>query len=118
MLWAWVCKPSSHHAAQCGVTMRAQMTQTDLLTARECADYRRCSLRTLDRERELGNGCPYVRIGGRIYYRRGDVDQFIADHVCATESAPRRRGRPRTQSSEVTRRLDQLAGGSSRKATP
>jgi hypothetical protein len=30
------------------------MTQTDLLTARECADYRRCSLRTLDRERERG----------------------------------------------------------------
>ena len=79
------------------------MTTTDLLTARECADYRRCSLRTLDRERERGDGCSYVRIGGRIYYRRGDVDQFIAAHVCgdrarpvvATELPPRRRGRPR-----------------------
>jgi len=91
--------------------MRTQMTQTDLFTARECADYRRCSLRTLDRERELGNGCLYVRIGGRIYYRRGDVDQFIANHVCggdrerpvATES-PSRRGRPRKTSVEVKSR--------------
>jgi Helix-turn-helix domain len=70
------------HAAQRGVTIGAHMTQTELLTAKECADYRRCSLRTLDRERELGNGCPYVRIGGRIYYRRRDVDQFIAAHLC------------------------------------
>ena len=54
----------------------------DLWTPRECAAYRRCSLRTLDRERERGYGCPYVRIGGRIYYRRSDVDQFIAVHVC------------------------------------
>jgi hypothetical protein len=54
---------------------------TDLWTPRECAAYRRCSVRTLDRERELGDGCPYVRIGGRIYYRRGDVDQFIAEHI-------------------------------------
>jgi hypothetical protein len=74
--------------------MRAQMTQTDLLTARECADYRRCSLRTLDRERELGTGCPYVRVGSRIYYRRGDVDQFIAAHVCG---------------GDVRRRLDELS---------
>jgi hypothetical protein len=74
-------RSSSQKAAQCGVTMREQMTQTDLLTARECADYRRCSLRTLDRERELGSGCPYVRIGRRILYRRSDVERFIANHV-------------------------------------
>jgi hypothetical protein len=61
--------------------MGAHMTQTDLLTARECADYRRCSIRTLDRERETGLGCPYVRIGRRIFYRRGDVEQFIAKHI-------------------------------------
>ena len=29
----------------------------DLWTPRECAAYRRCSLRTLDRERERGYGC-------------------------------------------------------------
>jgi hypothetical protein len=75
-------------------------TQTDLLTAKECADYRRCHVRTLERERELGNGCPYVRIGGRIYYRRSDIDQFIAAHVCG---------------GDVARRLNELTGNTSRK---
>ena len=63
------------------------MIDTELLTPRECASYRRCSLRTLDRERDHGNGCPYVRIGGRIYYRRCDVEQFIADHICGGDRA-------------------------------
>ena len=53
----------------------------ELLTPRECADYRRCSIRKLDRERADGHGCPYVRIDGRIFYRRGDVDQFIESHL-------------------------------------
>jgi hypothetical protein len=53
----------------------------ELLTPRECADYRRCSIRKLDRERAEGRGCPYVRIDGRIFYRRGDVDQFIESHL-------------------------------------
>ena len=79
------------------------MTQTDLLTVRECADYRRCSIRTLDRERELGDGCPYVRIGSRIYYRRGDIDRFIAAHV---------RG-----GGYVRKRLDELTGRSSERSS-
>jgi hypothetical protein len=52
-----------------------------LLTPRECAAVRRCSVRKLDRERADGRGCPYVRIDGRIFYRRQDVDKFIAEHV-------------------------------------
>jgi len=52
-----------------------------LLTAPETAQYLRCSLRTLDRERADGRGIPYVRIGGRIRYRRTDVEAFIAAHV-------------------------------------
>jgi predicted DNA-binding transcriptional regulator AlpA len=60
----------------------SHMANSDLLTVRECADYRRCSLRTLDRERADGSGPPYVRIGSRIYYRRADVDAFIARHLC------------------------------------
>jgi hypothetical protein len=53
----------------------------ELLTPRECAALRRCSVRTLDRERADGRGCPYVRIDNRIFYRRQDLDQFIATHV-------------------------------------
>lgn len=52
-----------------------------LLTAAETARILRCSLRTLDRERADGRGCPFVRIGGRIRYRRADVEAFVAAHV-------------------------------------
>lgn len=80
------------------------MEQTDLLTERETADVRRCSTRKLQRDRAEGRGCPYVRIDGRIFYRRQDVDRFIAAHVrglydaeVANEPAPRRRNRSRKQ---------------------
>jgi len=52
-----------------------------LLTARETARLLRCSLRTLDRERADGRGCPFVRIGGRIRYRRADVEAFVKAHL-------------------------------------
>jgi hypothetical protein len=80
------------------------MTETELFTPKECSHYRRCSLRKLDRERAEGCGPPYVRIDGRIFYRRRDIDHFIEAHVCggkvpgpdgATEPAARRRERPR-----------------------
>jgi excisionase family DNA binding protein len=54
---------------------------TELLTAAETARLLRCSLRTLDRERADGRGCPFVRIGARVRYRRADVESFIAAHV-------------------------------------
>ena len=50
---------------------------SSLLTPKECAVYRRCSVRKLDRERAEGRGCPYVRIDDRIFYRLADVDRFI-----------------------------------------
>jgi hypothetical protein len=52
-----------------------------LLTPKEYAIYRRCSVRKLDRERAEGRGCPYIRIDGRILYRRADVDHFIESHL-------------------------------------
>lgn len=52
-----------------------------LLTPKECAAYRRCSVRKLDRERAERRGCPYVQIDGRIFYRRADVDRFIELHI-------------------------------------
>ena len=66
-----------------------------LLTATETARLLRCSLRTLDRERSDGCGCPFVRIGARIRYRRADVEDFIAAHLRgyvteAAASSPRR----------------------------
>jgi hypothetical protein len=57
----------------------------ELLTTRETADYRRTSIRTLDRERAEGRGPRYVRISTRIYYRRCDVDAFITAHLVGGE---------------------------------
>jgi hypothetical protein len=59
----------------------------ELLTPKECAAYRRCSVRKLDRERAERRGSPYVRIDGRIFYRRADVDRFIESHLRLAERA-------------------------------
>lgn len=63
-----------------------------LLTPKEAAKIRRCSERKLDRERAVGRGCPYVRIDGRIFYRRSDIEIFIAAHVRGA-GCPTRDGR-------------------------
>jgi hypothetical protein len=55
--------------------------ESDLLTTAEYARIRRCSPRTAERERETGRGCPYVRLGGRVLYRRGDIRRYIEQHV-------------------------------------
>jgi hypothetical protein len=87
------------------------MTGTELLTPKETAKRRRCSVRKLDRERAEGRGPQYVRIDDRVFYRSADIEEFIAAHVCGGKHAsaavatdtplspsvapPRRRGRPR-----------------------
>jgi excisionase family DNA binding protein len=60
----------------------------ELLTTRETAELLRCSVRTLDRERADGRGCPWVRIGGRVRYRRADVEAFVAAHVRGHAAEP------------------------------
>jgi hypothetical protein len=57
------------------------MSNTELLTTDEYAQLRRCSRRTLERERAVGRGCPYVKLGARILYRRRDIDQFLAANL-------------------------------------
>src|SRR5215472_10748525 len=71
---------SCRQAVQRGAANGGLMTETELLTSRECAAWRRCSVRKLDRERAEGRGCPYVRIDGRVFYRRADVERFIEAH--------------------------------------
>jgi hypothetical protein len=54
---------------------------SEFLTPAEFAHLRRCSLRTLDRQRAAGCGCRYVRLGTRILYRRADVERYIEAHM-------------------------------------
>jgi predicted rRNA methylase YqxC with S4 and FtsJ domains len=60
----------------------------DLLVQREYAQIRRCSERTIERERSAGNGCRYVKIGRAVRYRRRDVLDFIERHVRCSTSEP------------------------------
>ncbi len=50
----------------------------ELLTQEDIARERKCSVRTLERERVAGTGCPFVKIGARVYYRRSDWNEFLA----------------------------------------
>ena len=76
---------SRHPPLPAANKMTRNMSGNELLTERETAEVRRCSTRKLQRDRAEGRGCPYVRIDGRIFYRRQDLDHFIAAHVCAAE---------------------------------
>ena len=49
-----------------------------LATTAEVADFIRASKASLDQDRYLNRGLPYVRIGRRIRYRREDVLNFLA----------------------------------------
>jgi hypothetical protein len=48
-----------------------------LLTGQEYAQVRRCSVRTIERERSTGGGCRYIKLGRTVRYKRRDVLDFI-----------------------------------------
>jgi len=49
----------------------------ELLIGEEYARLRRCSVRTIERERSTGQGCKYIKLGRAVRYRRRDVLDFI-----------------------------------------
>jgi hypothetical protein len=49
----------------------------ELLTEIEAAHLRRQSVRTLQAERLRSGGCPFVKLGRSVRYRRVDVLEFI-----------------------------------------
>ena len=53
----------------------------ELLVQREYARMRRCSQRTVERERSSGTGCRYIKIGRAVRYRLGDIIEFIERHA-------------------------------------
>jgi hypothetical protein len=63
----------------------SQSSQTtpcdDLLTEGEAAQLRRQSMRTLQAQRLRGDGCPFVKLGRSVRYRRSDVLRFIEANV-------------------------------------
>ena len=64
----------------------------DLINEGEAARMRSQSVRTLQMERVQGSGCPYVKLGRSVRYRRGDVLAYINSRVVSstTEADARR----------------------------
>lgn len=57
------------------------------LRVTDAAMYLGLSVSTLDTMRSKGRGPRYLRIGGRVYYRRGDLDQYIEAGVVETSDS-------------------------------
>jgi len=52
-----------------------------LMNENEAALLRGQTVHTLRAERIRGDGCPYVKLGRSVRYRRDDVAKFIASRV-------------------------------------
>jgi Helix-turn-helix domain len=72
--------------------MSAHSADNELLTEAEAAKLRRQSVRTLQAERVRGGGCPYVKLGRSVRYRRADVLYFIESNIKASTSQAGPRG--------------------------
>jgi hypothetical protein len=59
-----------------------------LLDERELARITGRSVASLRRDRVLGTGCPFVKLGALVKYRPQDVRQYIASNVRATSGKP------------------------------
>jgi hypothetical protein len=59
-----------------------------LVPQRVYSEIRDCSERTIERERASGTGCPYIKIGRSVRYRRRDIIDFIERHVRRSTSEP------------------------------
>ena len=53
----------------------------ELLSEKEVAKIYKFNVRTLQRERSLGTGMPYVKLGKRVRYKRSDVEKYIDQHT-------------------------------------
>lgn len=59
-------------------TRLAERRDEDLLTARQAGVELPMSVGWFNRRRMAGEGPPFVRVSGRIFYRRGDLRAWIA----------------------------------------
>lgn len=73
-----------------------EMTTTDeLINENEAARLRGQSVRTLQAERVKGGGCPFVKLGRSVRYRRSDILRYIEQRIVSstTEADMREHGR-------------------------
>ena len=68
-------------------TVTPTIPEGGYLNTRQAAAYRGCSEALLKKERMHRIGCKFIRIGSRAYYRRSDIDEFMARHVVEPQAA-------------------------------
>ena len=56
---------------------RQEMTLTELIDEKEYAEQRGVSVRTIQRERSLRIGPPFIKLGRTIYYRPEAIDAWL-----------------------------------------
>ena len=61
--------------------MTIQINETALLSEKEVQEIYKLNARTLQRDRVLGRGIPYVKIGRRVRYKRSDIEKYIKRHT-------------------------------------
>lgn len=58
---------------------------TKLMTPREVTEFYKISEGTLKKYRVYGKGFKYVKIGGKVFYKEEDIENYIAQHTyCST----------------------------------
>jgi hypothetical protein len=81
------------HSPQIGITIKKgdAMTLQDLLTEAKYAELRGVSVRTVQRERMLRSGPPFIKLGKAVFYRPAAVDAWLLtqerDHLPVKKSA-------------------------------
>ena len=53
----------------------------ELLSEKEVAKIYKINVRTLQRERSMGIGMPYVKLVKRVRYKRSDIEKYIKYHT-------------------------------------
>ena len=67
--------------------MKTNDTQLlDRLTVSEAAGYLRLSRVRLDKWRSERKGPVFLKVGGRVFYRRSDLDEFLSLCVVKTSA--------------------------------
>jgi predicted DNA-binding transcriptional regulator AlpA len=60
------------------------MSNSELLTEKEVEPLLRLKLKTIQQMRQLRRGPRFVKLGRRVFYRRQDIDEYIASNVVHT----------------------------------
>ena len=63
-------------------------TRNELLTTTQAAAYVNMSPRTLERYRVTGEGPKYLKLGRLVFYRQGDLDEWLDARVRRSTSDP------------------------------